>query len=90
MRIGTKIMVLFTSCVTAILLVFLILAGSKIINSVNDMSYDLNTDVIESKAFNAGMWLNQRISEIRVVSQLEEVMNMGNKHHEIPNPTMSM
>lgn len=76
MRIGTKIMVLFTSCVTVILVVFLVLAGSKIINSVNDMTYDLNTDVIESKAFNAGMWLNQRISEIRIVSQLEDVMNM--------------
>lgn len=76
MKIGTKITILFTSCVTIVLVVFLVLAGSKIINSVNDMTYDLNTEVIESKALDAGLWLNQRISEIRIISQLEEVMNM--------------
>ena len=76
MKIGTKITILFTSCVTVVLIVFLVLAGSKIINSVNKMTYDLNTDVIESKALDAGLWLNQRISEIRIISQLEEVMNM--------------
>ncbi|MBM6859943.1 histidine kinase, partial [Clostridium saudiense] len=76
MKIGTKITILFTSCVTIVLVVFLVLAGSKIINSVNDMTYDLNTEVIKSKALDAGLWLNQRISEIRIISQLEEVMNM--------------
>ncbi|XID48098.1 histidine kinase [Clostridium culturomicium] len=67
---------LFTSCVTFVLLVFLLLAKETIIKSTENLTYNLNTQLIESKTLDVGLWLNQRISEIRIISQSEEVMNM--------------
>lgn len=67
---------LFTFCVTFVLVVFLLLTRNTIINSTANLTYNLNTKLIESKALDAGLWLNQRISEIRIISQSEEVMNM--------------
>ncbi|MEG2017255.1 MAG: sensor histidine kinase [Clostridium sp.] len=76
MKLRTKILILFTSCVTFILLVFLLLAKETIIKSTENLTYNLNTQLIESKALDVGLWLNQRVSEIRIISQSEEVMNM--------------
>lgn len=76
MKLRTKIVMLFTSCVTFVLLVFLLLAKKTIINSTENLTYNLNTQLIESKALDVGLWLNQRISEIRIISQSEEVMHM--------------
>lgn len=76
MKLRTKIIMLFTSCVTFVLLVFLLLAKETIIKSTENLTYNLNTQLIESKTLDVGLWLNQRISEIRIISQSEEVMNM--------------
>lgn len=76
MKLRTKIVMLFTFCVTFVLLVFLLLARGTIIESTENLTYNLNTQLIESKALDAGLWLNQRISELRIISQSEEVIKM--------------
>lgn len=76
MKIRTKIIILFTSCITIVFLGFLIWAGGNIVNSTKNLTYNLNREVIESKALDAGLWLNQRISEVRIISQVKEVMDM--------------
>jgi len=40
---------------------------------------NLNTQIVESKANEIGSWLNQRISEIRVISQTEALRTMETK-----------
>ena len=77
MKLRTKIITLFTICVSFVLIGFLLLVRLTIIKSTESITYNLNTQLIESKAADAGSWLNQRISEIRVISQTEDVMNMN-------------
>lgn len=51
----------------------------RILTSNQTSLEDLNTQIVESKANEIGSWLNQRISEIRVISQTEALRTMETK-----------
>lgn len=79
MKLHTKIALLFSICISVAFSFLLLMVRDRILTSNQTGLEDLNTQIVESKANEIGSWLNQRISEIRVISQTEALRNMETK-----------
>ncbi|GAA4298418.1 hypothetical protein GCM10023142_38580 [Anaerocolumna aminovalerica] len=79
MKLHTKIALLFSICISFAFSCLLLMVRDRILTSNQTSLEDLNTQIVESKANEIGSWLNQRISEIRVISQTEALRTMETK-----------
>jgi two-component system sensor histidine kinase YesM len=79
MKLHTKIALLFSICISVAFSCLLLMVRDRILTSNQTSLEDLNTQIVESKANEIGSWLNQRISEIRVISQTEALRSMETK-----------
>ncbi len=79
MKLHTKIALLFSICISFAFSCLLFMVRDRILTSNQIGLENLNTQIVESKANEIGSWLNQRISEIRVISQTEALRTMETK-----------
>lgn len=79
MKLHTKIALLFSICISFAFSCLLFMVRDRILTSNQISLENLNTQIVESKANEIGSWLNQRISEIRVISQTEALRTMEPK-----------
>lgn len=68
MKLRTKIFCFFTALLTASFALLLMIVHDKIGMTNQTITESLSMQVMESKAQEAGSWLNQRVSELRMIS----------------------
>lgn len=76
MKLQTKMTLLFSISISVIFSIAILFVSAWIWESNQDLTTRLNTQIIESKAAEAGSWLTQRISELRIISKTNVVMTM--------------
>lgn len=74
MKLRTKIICLFTLLITISFLFFFLTITLNIKRTNHTITESLSTQVIESTAREAGTWLNQRISELRMIAMTAETL----------------
>lgn len=76
MKLGTKIILLLTFSTTFGFGIFFCTIFTFSSNINHKITHDLSSQIIESKAAEAGSWLKQRLSELTIISQTDAVLDM--------------
>ena len=76
MKLKWKFTLLFTLILSAIFISTALLSSYRIYKSNRELTDNLSTQLIESKANEAGGWLNQRIRELHTISRTPTVVSM--------------
>ncbi len=76
MKLKWKFTLLFTLILSVIFVSTALFSSYRIFKSSRDLTDDLSVQLIESKANEAGGWLNQRIQELHTISRTPTVVSM--------------
>lgn len=76
MKLQTKLTVIFAVCLTAIFSISAFVISQRIDTYNHKLTTNLSTQLIESKANEAGAWLKQRIRELHIISKTPTVVSM--------------
>ena len=76
MKLKWKFTLLFTLILSVIFVSTALFSSFRIFKSSRDLTDDLSIQLIESKANEAGGWLNQRIQELHTISRTPTVVSM--------------
>jgi len=79
MKLQRKLTVFFTLCLTVIFSIAAVIISVRIDASNRKLTENLSTQLIESKANEAGAWLAQRIRELHTISQTPTVVSMDDE-----------
>lgn len=72
----TKILLYFTTVTTIMIILLVVLVRNQIKNTNIPLTIDLSQQIIASKAGEVGAWLNQRIAELKVLTENETLVSM--------------
>lgn len=72
----SKILIYFASVTTVMILLLVILVRNQIKHTNLPLTLDLSQQIITAKAGEVGAWINQRISELKVLTETEVLISM--------------
>ncbi|TWH81796.1 sensor histidine kinase [Sedimentibacter saalensis] len=79
MKLQRKLTVFFAICLTAIFSIAAVIISIRINYTNSRLTENLSTQLIESKANEAGAWLAQRIRELHTISRTPTVVSMDDE-----------
>lgn len=79
MKLQKKLTIIFAICLTAIFSIAAFIISIRIDAYNHKLTENLSTQLIESKANEAGAWLAQRIRELHIISQTPTVVSMEDR-----------
>lgn len=74
MKLHTKIVGAFTICICVSFLILLYTVQDKMVELNENQTENFNQQIVQSKANEVGVWLYQRVCELRMLSQYDELV----------------
>lgn len=72
-----KILLYFTSVTTIMMILLIFLVRNQIKNTNIPLTMDLSQQIITAKAGEVGAWINQRIGELKILTENETLISMN-------------